>query len=477
MRRILSLMLTVLMLFMLAVPAGAASENIGTTIRLSELEGKVKVLNASGKEVNARAEMRLYNGYTLETGASSTAYISLDDTKALKLDANGKVELRKSGKQIEVSLLSGNLFFGVEQPLKSNESLEIRTSSMVTGVRGSYGWVNLFSSCMMHGHANVTCTDTVSGESINTTLGDGEYVEYTPDARGSVASTEENQRLQDSGFTKSVLQNEDVIGLAATAVAQNDKLREQINVDGSTLNGDVIAQGAENKVKQEELERQNLQQQVNQQSDAQAKTIEANNAADQSAGIKDQVPFVSGSNTSTGSTAVGTVDRETRPSVTEPDETTIVQGDTQQLTEQLKNGKATIQTGRNPIVYTDVRVESGQTLLINGGGSVTISNLNIGKGADVQLDSGTTLTVVGQDISQAGTVTNNGIFNNSAEIALIGNGKIVNNGTYVNDGVLAISANSSFTGGTIINEGTIIVNGELDEYGVIISGGGVVIRN
>jgi autotransporter-associated beta strand protein len=483
MKRILSLMLLLLLAFNLAVPAEAKDDAVGTTIRLSEMSGKVKVKNASGKDVNARTDMRLYNGYTLETGKDGTAYISLDDTKALKLDVNGKIELRKSGKKLEISLLSGTIFYGVEAPLSSNESLEIRTSTMVTGVRGSHGWATLTSSCMLHGFARVMCMDQASGQSVMTSISNGEYVEFAPGTAQQQGSTAEEQQLNEKGFSKGELKNEDVVAVAAEAVADNQKLKEEINSDGSNLNGDSIAEGAAAKRQEETVEIQGTEAGLRQRTDEQSRTIAVNDAADKAAGITDKVPFEnSGSSGQSQGTSAGTTvpgSGVIGPDIVRPernDEKDVIEGDSKQLMEELKNGTATIQTGGARIVYSDVSVEAGQTLNISGGGSVTITNLNISEGANVRVEGGTTLTVMGEDATQAGTLTNNGTVNNNAELSLVNGGTIVNNGTYVNNGVLAISGSSSFTGGTVVNSGTIIVNGNLD-VGSIVDGGGVVIRN
>ena len=40
-------------------------------------------------------------------------------------------------------LSSGNLFFNVKDPLKSDESLMVRTSTMTTGIRGTSGCVRI----------------------------------------------------------------------------------------------------------------------------------------------------------------------------------------------------------------------------------------------------------------------------------------------------------------------------------------------
>lgn len=117
----------------------AADKATGTTLRLNQTEGNVTVKNASGKTQTTKADMKLYSGYQVKTAKKSYAYISLDDSKAIKLDASTEVEITKSGKKLEVIIKSGQIFFDVTEKMKSDESLNIRTSTMVTGIHGTMG--------------------------------------------------------------------------------------------------------------------------------------------------------------------------------------------------------------------------------------------------------------------------------------------------------------------------------------------------
>ncbi len=124
----------------LAVPA-LAEDAKGSEIRLLQTEGTVNVTSTSGKSYSTREDMRLYNGYVVSTEEASYAWITLDSDKAVKLDQCSSLEVRRSGKTLELLLKSGELFFNVTAPLKEDEKLNIRTSTMVTGVRGTVGWV------------------------------------------------------------------------------------------------------------------------------------------------------------------------------------------------------------------------------------------------------------------------------------------------------------------------------------------------
>lgn len=134
-KRVLSLLMVLALLLGTAQPALAA--DTAATMQISAAEGTVTVTNASGRELTLREDMRLYSGYQVETSAKSYAWINLDDTKLMKLDASSKAEVRKSGKKLEVLLQSGNLYGDVSKPLERDETLDIRTSTAIVGIRGT----------------------------------------------------------------------------------------------------------------------------------------------------------------------------------------------------------------------------------------------------------------------------------------------------------------------------------------------------
>lgn len=98
MKKLWTILLTLSLLVFIAAPVGAAQTATATTLRLEKTEGTATVKNASGKEVANRDGMRLYSGYAVATKKASYAYISLDATKAVKLDASSTGEVKQSGK-------------------------------------------------------------------------------------------------------------------------------------------------------------------------------------------------------------------------------------------------------------------------------------------------------------------------------------------------------------------------------------------
>ncbi len=184
--RILSILLTAALCFCLLTPAMAADK--AKTIRLIRTEGTVTVTNSSGENLDIWEDMRLYSGDHVTTAAESYAYLMLDEAKAAKMDASTDVEVRSRGRKLELLLNSGNIYFGVSVPLEEDENLNIRTSSIAMGIRGTAGWVEAIEEghskvYILEGTVTGTVTDPVSGQSKSTTLHGGECADfYTYDA-------------------------------------------------------------------------------------------------------------------------------------------------------------------------------------------------------------------------------------------------------------------------------------------------------
>lgn len=142
--RIISAALACLLVLMGCEPAFAATAR-ATTMKLEKTTGTVTLKTQNGTARKITDGMRLYNGNTLQTGADSYAYVSLDSSKAVKMDENSQATLRQNGKDLELLVKSGKLFFDVSVPLTSRENMNIRTSTMVTGIRGTCGVVEYVS--------------------------------------------------------------------------------------------------------------------------------------------------------------------------------------------------------------------------------------------------------------------------------------------------------------------------------------------
>ncbi|MCR5370815.1 MAG: FecR domain-containing protein [Clostridium sp.] len=112
-----------------------------STMRLVRQEGTVTLTDDGGKEQFIREQMLLDSGSGIATAQESLAGISLDDVKAVVLGEKSFALLSQYEKRLDLSLKEGEMYFSVAKPLEKDETYEIRTSTMVMGIRGTSGYV------------------------------------------------------------------------------------------------------------------------------------------------------------------------------------------------------------------------------------------------------------------------------------------------------------------------------------------------
>ncbi len=155
-RRIIGLILTIVMIFTTACGsndaegAGNSQSNIESAtaniMRLELFEGEIYIENSDGQALEPFEGMRLQSGYSVKTGTDGFAFISLDDSKAIKLDKSSASTIDYNGKDLLLTLTAGSLFFNVTAPLADDESMNIQTSNMITGIRGTSGIVSTYTA-------------------------------------------------------------------------------------------------------------------------------------------------------------------------------------------------------------------------------------------------------------------------------------------------------------------------------------------
>lgn len=321
MKRIASLFLTLVLALSLAAPAAAAEDASGTTVRLAEANGTVTVKDAAGKAKTTRTDMRLYNGYTIETGASSSAYISLDDSKAIKLGSSGKVEVKKSGKKLEVSLLAGELFVNVTEPLKSSESLSITTSTTITGIRGTVVSVSTKGVQEFDGHTNTTIFPKGDNmKPIDIPLQPGQKLDIekilnaVQQAVDDNKAAEEIQQRMEEAAQPEPLQKEDFTALVVEELAKDRELAERVTAAleeaGSDMSVPELVESLPELQAQEAAAEQAAQQATEAAVAQQEQAVAASEAENQSNGNSSTVDFAA--EQAAAEAAQGT-DGQTRP--------------------------------------------------------------------------------------------------------------------------------------------------------------------
>lgn len=185
-----SLCITILLCIGLTLTALA--EETAATVQITKTEGTVNVTNATGRSVSRLTKLRLHSGYHLNTDEKSYAWVALDGERLAKVDAVSELETRKKGKVLELLVHAGSVYFDISEPLTEDESLNICTSTMVIGVRGTSGWVDVIDQYHSEVHVLegvVTCTtvDPVTGviRSVQVHGGESASVSISPGGSGS----------------------------------------------------------------------------------------------------------------------------------------------------------------------------------------------------------------------------------------------------------------------------------------------------
>lgn len=137
------------LVFVLLLPA-CGSKETAATMHLVRAEGAVSVNDTDGASVALIENLGLYSGYGVATQAASYGWIDLDEAKLAKMDEDSEVEIVKRDKLLEIRVQSGGLFFNVTEPLTEDETMNIRTSTMLVGIRGTCGWVYVEDDSLMH---------------------------------------------------------------------------------------------------------------------------------------------------------------------------------------------------------------------------------------------------------------------------------------------------------------------------------------
>ncbi len=109
-----------------------------TTMKLLRMEGTV-TLEENGEKKTVKENLRFKSGDAISTEVKSLVSVGLDDTRIVTLDEESRAEFQKDGKNLELTLTDGQLFFNVTEKLDADASFNIRTSDMVVGIRGTSG--------------------------------------------------------------------------------------------------------------------------------------------------------------------------------------------------------------------------------------------------------------------------------------------------------------------------------------------------
>ena len=169
MRKKISGVCLVILLLLLASALGAAlSESYeASTMRLLRYSGTVRIEDAAGKSRYIMRNARFASGETMRTAEKSDASVGLDDSKIVTLDAKTRVTFHQQAQRLKMTLAEGALFLDVQRKLDENETLDIETTTLTVGVRGTVIYVSdraeagrrVSVLCVLEGTARIAYTD------------------------------------------------------------------------------------------------------------------------------------------------------------------------------------------------------------------------------------------------------------------------------------------------------------------------------
>lgn len=446
-KRILPLLLALCLTLGPAAPAAAAES--AAAIRLSKTTGTVKVSKSSGKSLSLLSNMRLYNGYHVTTSAKSYAWLNLDDTKLIKEDASSEVEVRKNGKKLEVNICSGNVFFDVSEKLEDDESLNISTSTMIVGIRGTAGYVEIENSgstrvTILEGRTLCTVTDPVTGETKVETLRGGETAQcvvYPQDRPGEKCD-----------ILREELAVEDIPGFALTDVVRDmelcDRIRENTGTDvlkevAAIVGGDPSGRSPDGQSASREV----LGEADRTEARDEADSVQKQQAADlalqgQNRETSRDKVFVQASGQSSGGSGGGSggaVPVEPAPA---PTSITLTMPQSDSYVQAMLDTYNT--------VILQPGVAGGATSNLN---TLTVSSrLSVASGKTLTLQDGVSMEVSGS-LQIDGTATAQTLFNSGTIIVNSSNTLHVRN-TFTNSGTIIVTA-----------AGRVVVDGTFTPYG------------
>lgn len=446
-RQMLAGLLAALLCMSYVQPALAAGET-ARTVQLTKTEGTVSITNSGGKGVSLRDNMRLYNGYVTKTDAASYAWLSLDSSKLSKLDEASEMELRKSGSKLELLLNAGDLFFNVTEPLEKEETLNIRTSTMVVGIRGTCGWVRVTDQqhsrlYVLEGRVTCSVTDPVTGQVKTTVLTGGEWADFVV--------YDQSRPGDKCDIIRQRYTEEAIPGFVLTELAGNTALCEKIYADSGLDLRELTADQARDRLRADQAETAQAMEELRQRQDAQERNVSTDPVWEQTTPDSGD-----GNDSGSGSGGGGATTPANPSGVTSTTPTT-----TQSLTMAMPVTIPQIQAALNRTDTSSVEV--------TGSGTIT----QAAAGETLTVAAGKTLTLAsGVNLVANGAVNVDGTMNV--------NGNLVNNGT-----ITVTSSNSLHVGGTFTNNGTVnnIQSGHIvpangiQNSGTIITSGNAVLES
>jgi hypothetical protein len=195
-------------------------------MRLLHVEGTVNIEDGKGKVKPVFDNVRFQSGDALNTGIDGLASVGLDDTKIVTLQNESRAEFMKKGKNLQLKVTKGAVFFNVTEKLRADESFDIKTSTMTAGIRGTSG-ITFFDAkdnnretlIVTDGTVEVSATNPDTGETKTATVKGGQKIKVYLFSDRKVDSVR---------FDLEDIHEEDLAGFGFSTAADDEELMKRI---------------------------------------------------------------------------------------------------------------------------------------------------------------------------------------------------------------------------------------------------------
>ncbi len=211
-----------------------SGSSTAAVMRLEKYIGEINLTDSTGTDLELLEGMRFSSGNSLATKNESYAYISLDDTKFVKLDELSLCTFVKEGNYIELDLIEGKLIFNVTEKLKEGELLEIKTSTMVSSIRGTSGYVEAIDEdnstfALLSGEIAITILNKTNNISKVVRLVAGEKI-----------TINSNPSPGEDNYLIEKIKTEEMPSYVLDAVDEDEELRQEITEANSSFTQEII---------------------------------------------------------------------------------------------------------------------------------------------------------------------------------------------------------------------------------------------
>lgn len=145
------------------------------SMRLRLVEGTVNIEDSKGNLSSAGTNKQFESGDIISTSYDGLASVVLDNNKTVNLDGYSRAKFLKQGKQLEINLLKGGLFFEVNQRLEDDETYLVKSTNLTIGInKAASGYIFYDQG----GQQSIIITDgVVTVEAVNLKTGQRKSVE------------------------------------------------------------------------------------------------------------------------------------------------------------------------------------------------------------------------------------------------------------------------------------------------------------